>query len=164
MCIRDRFHSELPTPHGYARDLGRNFDRTHDYAFDLTFRLTRRFTNSINTIVQQANQLGYAKLVTELSTLQIPNHDAPATKWRAVRSELEKVIDSFEHDFKDPYKVMSVNKSEIAPRIRSDEQRARINKYWEANRLLVECMKIARLPKATRLAIENRMLMPPVER
>lgn len=141
---------DLDLDRALALALARALDRALDLALDLALARAH----------QIAERLGRPDFQADLEGLKLPAEKAAANEWRDFAGQFSQVLEKYEGVW-NPYKQMRIEKEELDERWQlSDEQKALLTRYLEANLLLVRCLKVVTyLPDPA--AIENQILLPP---
>ena len=108
-----------------------------------------------NLALRVAEKSGLTDFKAELSALSLPDRRGGLEVMQSFARELVSVLEKYENDWY-PYRKLAVTNLFINL---SEKQIQSWTQYLEANKLLLECLKLAYVPDRT--AIEDQLLLPP---
>ncbi len=141
----------------FVLDLAKEIDRTLDRMVDLDFDLDHAVEGAIDLALDRAKEIGDERLYQHLQSLKDrflnPNQDRNAfpewwnqngKEWIAEYQQIVNEHHNIGHDWQF-----------------TDDQREKLEQYYQANRFLVECLKSnCYVRRETRQEIEDSLLLP----
>jgi hypothetical protein len=149
------------------RAIAHDIDPTLDFAlgFNRTSYLSIPFfartllSDKLNRALELAKKLDSTGFQKELAALSFPAATDDDDKWQGFAAKFITVLDKYENDW-NPHQQIEVTDEDILLFTSlSEEQFNTWVLYLKANRLLVDCLKIAYV--RDREAIEDQLLLPP---